>query len=279
MIEIGKFNVLEAARSTDFGMYFKDEENREVLLPNKYVPDSCRPGDKLNLFIYLDSEDRIVATTRSPKVQIGEFASLQVKDVNQVGAFLDWGLEKDLFVPFKEQRRPLRSGEYVVVYVYLDEETDRISASTKLNKFLLKKVEGISEGDSVSALISSRTDLGFTCVVENKYSGLIYENETFQKLRIGDQVSAFVKKRRDDGKIDLSLQKSGYEKVGDLPETILKKLKLQAGFIPVNSKTDPDVIYNLFGVSKKTFKMAIGALYKERKIIITDDGIKLAPKD
>jgi len=279
MAEIGKFNTLTASKSTPQGLYLTDEENNEILLPNKYVPDSCKIGSKINVFVYLDSEDRIIATTKSPKAVTGDFAYLKVKDVNQVGAFLDWGLEKDLFVPFKEQRRPLESGEYAVFYVYVDEETNRLLGSSKLNKHLSKKVEQISSGDEVEILISSRTDLGYNCVVNNKYSGLIYENEAFQKLNAGDKLKAYAKKiRHHDGKIDIALQKTGYKKVEGLPEQILKKLKRQAGFMPVNSKTPPEQIYNLFGVSKKTFKMAIGALYKERKIEISDEGIRLTQK-
>ena len=278
MADIGKYNVLTVLKFTDFGAYLVDSEGHEILLPNKYVPENCKTGAKLNVFIYLDSEDRIIATTRAPKAQAGDFASLKVKDVNDFGAFLDWGLEKDLFVPFKEQRRPMEVGEYTVVFIYVDPETNRLLASTKLNKFISKKTEQISEGDEASALICSKTDLGYTCIVENMFSGLLYKNEVFTDLHRGDIINAIVKKRRPDGKLDLSLQKTGYNKVDGLPEQILKKLKLQAGFMPVNSKTPPEKIYDLFGVSKKTFKMAIGSLYKERKIIITDDGIRLAAK-
>ena len=280
MAELGKYNILTVSKKTPQGVYLVDEDDREILLPNKYVPSKCDIGTKLNVFVYLDSEDRIIATTKSPKAEVGEFASLTVKDVNNVGAFLDWGLEKDLFVPFKEQRRTLRAGEDAVVFIYIDDETDRLLASTKLNKFLSKNIEQISSGDEVDILVATRTDLGYNCVVNNKYSGLIYQNEVFQEVSTGDKLKAYAKKvRHHDAKIDICLQKSGYDKVGDLPSQILKKLKLQAGFMPVNNKTPPEKIYDLFGVSKKTFKMAIGSLYKERKIIITDNGIKLAPKD
>ncbi|MCM8540856.1 MAG: S1-like domain-containing RNA-binding protein [Lentisphaeraceae bacterium] len=280
MAEIGKFNVLTVCKSTPQGMYLQDEEGNEILLPNRYVTEGCKPGVKLKVFIYLDSEDRIIATTKAPKAIIEEFAYLRVKDVNNVGAFLDWGLEKDLFVPFKEQRKPLRAGESCVFFVYIDPETNRLLASSKINKFFYEKIDQLSSDDEVEVLITAKTDLGFTCVVENKYSGLIYENEVFQDIQMGDRLKAYVKKiRHQDAKIDISLQKAGYSRVGDLPSQILKKLKLQAGFMPVNNKTAPEKIYDLFGVSKKTFKMALGALYKERKIIITDEGIKLAPKD
>lgn len=279
MAEIGKYNVLTAAKSTPQGMYLTDEEGNEILLPNKYVPHTCSVGTRLKVFIYLDSEDRIIATTKSPKATAGDFACLKVKDVNNIGAFLDWGLEKDLFVPYKEQRRTLYQGESCVFYIYVDKETNRLLASSKLNKHLTKNIEQISSGDEVEVLISSKTDLGYNCIVNNKYSGLIYQNEAFKELQAGDKLKAFAKKvRHHDGKIDISLQKAGYKKVEGLPEQILKKLKLQAGFMPVNSKTPPDKIYNLFGVSKKTFKMAIGALYKERKIEITETGIKLISK-
>lgn len=280
MAEIGKFNVLTASKSTPQGMYLTDEDNNEILLPNRYVPDGFKIGAKLNVFVYMDSEDRIIATTKSPKGLAGDFALLKVKDVNNIGAFLDWGLEKDLFVPFKEQRKPLRTGESSVFFIYVDEETNRMIASSKINKFLYEKIDQLSSGDEVDILVTARTDLGYTCVVENKYSGLIYENEVFQEIQMGDKLKAYVKKiRHHDAKIDISLQKTGYKKVGDLPSQILRKLKLQAGFMPVNNKTEPEKIYDLFGVSKKTFKMALGSLYKERKIIITDEGIKLAPKD
>lgn len=280
MAEIGKFNVLKVSKSTPQGMYLVDDDDNEILLPNRYVPEGCKLGAKLNVFVYMDSEDRIIATTKSPKGLAEDFAFLKVKDVNNIGAFLDWGLEKDLFVPFKEQRKPLSVGESSVFFIYVDEETNRMLASSKINKFLHEKIDQISSGDEVEVLITARTDLGFTCVVENKFSGLIYENEVFQDIQMGDRLKAFVKKiRHEDAKIDIALQKSGYRRVGDLPSQILKKLKLQAGFMPVNNKTEPEKIYDLFGVSKKTFKMALGSLYKERKIVITDDGIRLAKKD
>ncbi len=278
MTQIGKFNILETARKSDFGIYCRDSDGNEILLPNKYVPLNCQIGQKLNLFIYLDSEDRIVATTRTPKAQVGDFAFLEVKDVNNFGAFLDWGLEKDLFLPYREQRQPLRKNNWVVVYIYLDEQTRRISATTKLNKHFYKKVQEITSGDSVSALVFDISDLGYNCIVNNKYNGLLYRNEVFQPIKIGDSLTAVVKNRRPDGKLDLSLNQQPLELKSELAEEIMKKLKLQAGFIPANAKTSAEIIYNLFGVSKNTFKLAVSQLYKERKITISDSGIHLASK-
>ncbi|MCM8530390.1 MAG: S1-like domain-containing RNA-binding protein [Lentisphaeraceae bacterium] len=278
MTDLGRLNKLVVAKTVDFGVYLNSDDYGEILLPKKYVPEDCGIGDELTVFVYTDSEDRIIATTQFPKAKVGEFAKLLVKDVNNVGAFLDWGLEKDLFVPFKEQKHKMEAGEYYVVFIYVDKRTNRIVASSKLNTFLDACPEKYFIGDEVNILVADELELGFPVVVNEYYAGMIYKNQIFQDVAIGAQLKAFIKNIRPDGLIDLTLQKAGYTKVSPLSEQILEKMRLQGGYIPLNSKSSPEHISKLFKCSKKTFKMAIGSLYKERLITITDDGIKLAPQ-
>ncbi len=275
-IQLGRYNQLEVVKEVDFGVYLDGDEDGEILLPKRYVPEECAPGDVLNVFIYLDMDERLVATTLQPYVQVGEFASLKVAWVNNFGAFLDWGLMKDLFVPFREQKLKMQKDKYYVVYVYLDEESYRIVASAKVEHFLSKDKPEYQAGEEVDILVWQRTDLGFKVIVDNKYSGMLYHNEVFCQLHQGDRKRAFVKQVREDGKIDLELQKGGARKVGDFADTLLAFIKEHDGYTELNDKSDANLIYETFEVSKKTFKKAVGDLYKKRLIVLEEGGIRLA---
>lgn len=275
-IKLGKYNQLEVVKEVDFGVYLNGDEDGEILLPKRYVPEGTKPGDILNVFIYLDMEERLVATTLQPYVQVGEFACLEVAWVNQFGAFLNWGLMKDLFVPFREQKMKMQKGKRYVVYVHLDEESYRIVASAKIEHFLSTEKPDYQPGQEVEVLVWQRTELGYKVIVENKFSGMLYHNEIFQPLEVGMRLPAFVKQVRPDGKIDLVLQKAGARKVDDFSEVLWQYIKDNDGFTPLNDKTDAEVIYHTFGVSKKTFKKAVGDLYKKRRIVLKEDGIHLA---
>ena len=274
-IKLGKYNQLEVVKEVDFGVYLNGDEDGEILLPKRYVPEGTKPGDILNVFIYLDMEERLVATTLQPYVQVGEFACLQVAWVNQFGAFLDWGLMKDLFVPFREQKMKMQKGKRYVVHVHLDEESYRIVASDKVEHYLSTEKPEYQPGQEVNVMVWQRTDLGYKVIVENQFSGMLFHNEVFQPLEAGMHLSAFVKQVRPDGKIDLELQKAGARKVDDFSEVLLQYIKDNDGFTPLNDKTDAEVIYQTFGVSKKTFKKAVGDLYKKRLVVLEEGGIRL----
>lgn len=275
MAEIGKLNSLRVVKEVDFGLYLDGGEHGEILLPKRYVPESAKPEDMLEVFIYLDSEDRIIATTETPYIMVGEFACLKAVAVTPMGAFLDWGLMKDLFVPFREQKLKMEEGRWYIVTVYLDPETKRLVASAKIEKFLDNLPPDYEAGQEVDLLIAGETDLGFNAIINNKHLGVIYRNEIFQPLRKGDRIKGYIKKIREDEKIDLLLQKPGYAKVDDISLKIVDVLKKHNGFLPVTDKSDPDAIYELFGVSKKTYKKAIGVLFKFQIIDIEDKGIRL----
>ncbi|RCR70037.1 CvfB family protein [Larkinella punicea] len=275
MIQIGKINTLIALRETSVGVFLGDDEDNDILLPNKYVPESLRVDDPIDVFVYTDSEDRIIATTLTPKIQRNQFARLQVISVTSVGAFLDWGLEKDLLVPYREQSRPMEVGRWYVVYLYLDHETDRLVASSRLNRFLDSEVPNLTEGQEVSLLAWEPTDLGINVIINNRYRGLVYANEVFRQVYPGDRLTGYIKTIRDDNRIDVSLQKPGYENVEPNAQRILATLREQNGFLPLNDYSEPDAIYQTLEMSKKTFKKAIGALFRERKIAIKEDGIYL----
>lgn len=262
-IELGKYNTLEVVKEVAFGMYLDGGEEGEILLPSRYVPQDCKVGDKLNVFIYLDNEERLVATTLTPLVQVGQFACLEVAWINQYGAFLNWGLMKDLFVPFREQKMKMQVGKKYVVHAHLDDESYRIVASAKVDRYLSKEKAVYESGQEVDILIWQKTDLGFKAIINDEYSGLLYESEIFQPLHTGMRMKAYVKQVREDGKIDLLLQKPGQAKVEDFSATLLDYIREQGGRIALNDKSPAEEIYATFGVSKKTFKKAVGDLYKE----------------
>jgi predicted RNA-binding protein (virulence factor B family) len=276
MVEIGKINFLSIIREADHGLYLDGEELGEILLPKRYAPENSAPGDIIDVFLYLDSQDRIIATTEEPYAMVGEFAYLKVVSVSSFGAFLDWGLPKDVLVPFREQKERMQEGKSYIVYIYLDQQTNRIAASSKITKYI-KKIDGwnYESGEQVDLLICNKTDMGYNAIVDDCCMGLLYQNELFQEIHEGDQLSGYISKVRDDGKLDLSLQKSGYKKIDSLSQKILDVLTENDGFIAVTDKSAPEQIYELFAMSKKNYKKAVGALYKQQLITIEPNGIRL----
>ena len=276
MLQLGKKNTLKVLRKVDFGFYLDGAEYDSILLPNRYAPKDLKEDDEIEVFIYLDSEDRIIATTETPLAEVGQFAYLTVKEVNKFGAFLDWGLPKDLFVPYREQKMRMQAGKKYWVYVYVDDDTDRIAASAKIDRFLDRYNPPYAEGDEVLIKIHSKTELGTKVIVDDLYWGIIYNNETFANLSVGETRIAYIKKIREDLKLDISLSKSGYRnKISDIESTILSALEAQNGFLPLHDKSSSEEIKEQLAMSKKSFKMAIGGLYKQGKIIIEDNGIRL----
>lgn len=274
-IELGKYNQLEVVKEVDFGVYLNGGEEGEILLPKRYVPEGCKPGDVLNVFIYLDNEERLIATTLQPLVQVGEFACLEVAWVNEFGAFLDWGLMKDLFVPFREQKMKMQKGHHYVIHAHVDEESYRIMASAKIERYLSKDMPDYEPGQEVEVMVWQKTDLGYKVIVENRYGGLVYQNEIFQPLQPGMKLTAYVRQVREDGKIDLALQQDGQRKVKDFSDVLLQFIKDQGGYTTLNDKSAAETIYDTFGVSKKTFKKAVGDLYKKRLVVLEEGGIRL----
>ena len=275
MAEIGKLNQLEVVKEVDFGIYLDGGDLGEILMPKRYVPEGTQPEDIIEAFIYLDSEDRLIATTEKPLAMVEEFALLEVVSVTPVGAFLNWGLPKDLFVPFREQRQEMEEGKKYLVYVYLDTNTKRIAASSKIESFLDNIPVDYDENEEVDLIIVNETDLGFNAIIDNSHLGILYKNEVFQELNPGDKVQGFIKKIRTDGKIDLRLDKVGYKKISEFVDRIIVELQKNKGFIPLTDKSSPEDIYRTFKISKKNFKAAIGALYKKRFIALEENGIRL----
>ena len=275
MVEIGKINNLQVVKILDHGIYLDGEDLGEILMPSRYVPDDCVIGDSLEVFIYLDSADLLLATTETPYVMVGECAYLKVVDINQAGAFLDWGLPKDLLVPYGEQTSPLKIGQSYTVLVYLDENTNRIAATQKLDSRLSEEAQYFKSGQAVDLLIFGKTDLGYKAVINNTHIGLIYKNEVFQPLTHGEKLKGFIKTIREDRKIDLCLQLPGKDARDDLNTRILNHLKNNDGESTLTDKSSPEDIYQCFAVSKKNYKKAIGMLYKKRLIWIEEDKITL----
>ncbi len=277
MIPIGQHQDLTILRHTTVGLFLGDEDGDEdVLLPNKYCPENFEIGVKINVFVYRDHEERIIATNLKPKILLHQFALLRVTSVSNIGAFMDWGLEKELLVPFREQRQKMEEGRWYIVYLDLDKKTDRLYATNKIEKRLKNEPLTVIEGEAVDLIIMKKTDLGFSVIVNQLHEGLIFDSDIFTKLNIGDKIRGYVKQIRDDNKIDISLQPIGFENFNDPNcELILNKLKAQKGFLPITDKSTPEEIHSKFGISKKAYKKAIGTLYKQRKIILQPDGIKL----
>jgi len=275
MAEIGKINHLYVVKEVDFGIYLDGGDLGEILMPKRYVPEGTKPEDTIDAFIYLDSEDRLVATTEKPLAMVEEFALLEVIAVTPFGAFLIWGLPKDLFVPFREQRQPMEVGKKYLVYVYLDINSKRIAASSKIEHYLDNIPVDYDEGEEVDLIIVNETDLGYNAIIDNCHLGVIFKNEVFQPLNPGDRIPGFIKKIRTDGKIDLCLQKPGYEKISAYAEKIISALEKNNEFLPLTDKSSPEEIYKAFKISKKNFKAAIGALYKKRMIALEENGIRL----
>lgn len=273
-MQIGEFHELEIVKEVDFGVYLASERG-EILLPTKYLPEEVKIGKTINVFLYKDSEDRLIATTLQPYGKLNDFVALEVRDSAPHGAYMDWGLEKDLLVPTKEQPQPYRIGEIHVVRICLDYKTDRLIGVGKINAFLDNDYTRLEEGQEVEILVYGETELGFSAVVEQEYSGLLYKNEVFQPVRIGDKLRGYVKKLREDGKIDLRLGQVGVEAIDINGEKILKLLKNNDGFIGLHDKSSPEEIILKTKMSKKAFKKAIGGLYKQQLIEIKENGIEL----
>ncbi len=277
MIKLGQYNELTIKRMVDFGAYLVDDEGNEVLLPKRYLSGDERPGDWGRVFVYNDSENRPVATTEHPVAQVGDFALMRVSDVNQVGAFLDWGLEnKDLLCPFREQRVKIAKGRSYIVRVYLDEPSQRIVASAKLDKFLSKRRPNFYHRQKVDVLVTQRAELGYRVIVDNHFWGMLYSNEIYGDINIGERHTGFVKQVRDDGKVDVTLEKIEKARVDDLSTVILDYLKAHGGEMPLTDKSDPASIMRQFNCSKKDFKKALGQLYKLKKVTLAPDATRLA---
>lgn len=274
MIEIGKYNTLKIDRETKVGLFLTDG-TADILLPNKYVPEQYEIGEEMAVFVYLDHEERPVATTLEPYIFLNEFSLLRVNYTNKFGAFMNWGMEKDLFVPFKEQARPMEQGKRYLVYMYLDEKTNRLVGSSKTNQFLDNTNITVEKGEEVDLIISHITEVGINVIINEKYKGLLYKNEVFDDLRTGDRIIGYIKNIRPDGKIDVSANKLGFEKLEPSSQYILDELKASRGFLRLNDDSHPEDIKTVLKMSKKTFKKAIGVLYKQKLIEIKEDGIYL----
>jgi predicted RNA-binding protein (virulence factor B family) len=274
-LRIGRYNTLKSVKLTDFGVYLDGYDYGEILLPKRYVPENHTIGEEIEVFIYFDSEDRIIATTDRPYCQAGEFARLKVVSNAPFGSFLEWGLSKDLFVPLSEQKEKMQVGETYVVYIDIDQETGRLIATPRIGRYLNLYPPVFTKFERVHAFIIQQTDLGYKAIINDTHLGVIYENEIFKPLNLGDKIDAYIKKIREDDRIDLTVHQPGYEKVDGVAQEILQKIKDMGGFCKLGDKASPEEIYDTFCESKKTYKKAIGALYKARLINIDEDGIRV----
>ncbi|MDR1556953.1 MAG: GntR family transcriptional regulator [Tannerellaceae bacterium] len=277
MLEIGNYNTLKIIKDLDFGVYLDGGEGLEILLPARYVPVNVKTGDEVEVFIYHDNEGRLIATTARPLAVVGEFRFMEVKSVNPTGAFLNWGIMKDLLVPFREQKMPMQEGRWYVVYVHLDHLSGRIVASARIEKYLDNVVPSYIKGQEVDLLVTDETDIGYKVIINNLHWGLVYHNEIFRSLEKGESLKGYIKEVREDEKIDVTLAPLGYRKVEGIASLVLESLKVHNGFLPLHDKSAPEEIYALFACSKKAFKQAIGALYKEGIITIESSGIRIVP--
>jgi predicted RNA-binding protein (virulence factor B family) len=274
MLETGKYHTLKIVKDLDFGVYLDGGDGLEILLPARYVPKNVKVGDEVEVFIYHDNEGRLIATTLRPLAIAGEFRFMKVNSVNQTGAFLNWGIMKELLVPFREQKTPMQEGRWYPVYVHLDHLTGRIVASARLDKYLDNVPPDYARGQEVDLFVADETDMGYKVIINNLHWGLVYRNETFRSPEKGELLKGYIKTVREDGKIDVSLTPPGYRKIEGIAGRILESLKAHNGFLPVHDKSDPGEIYALFSCSKKAFKQAVGSLYKEGIITIEESGIR-----
>ena len=266
---------MTVVKSVDFGLYLDGGDEGEVLLPARYVPDGCKEGDEIEVFVYLDSEERLVATTQTPKARVGDFAFLTVSWVNEYGAFLDWGLMKDLFCPFREQKMKMEKGKGYIVHVHLDNESHRIVASAKVEHYFDPSFPPYRHGDEVDLLVWQKTDLGFKVIIDNRFPGLVYGNQVFRQIHTGDRLTGYIDMVREDGKVDVMLQPTGWRMTKETADIILDYMESHGGTCPLTDKSPAEDIYQQFQVSKKSYKKAIGDLYKRRLITIEDDCIRL----
>ena len=272
---LGKWNRLKVIHYTDFGFYLDGGREGRILLPKRYIPEGLEIGDEIDVFLYLDQEERLIATTEKPFAEVGDFAFLEVSWVNEFGAFLNWGLMKDLFCPFREQKMRMERGKSYIVYVDIDEESYRIMASAKIERYLDQRYPDYKEGDEVDLLVWQKTDIGFKVIIDNRYGGLVYDDQVFRVLHTGNRLKGYIQHVREDGKIDVSLQPTGRKLTKDFSEVLLAYLKSNDGFCNMGDNSSPEAINLRFQVSKKTFKRAIGDLYKRKLIVIEKDGIRL----
>jgi len=279
MIYIGRMNRMKVVKHVDFGVYLDGQDEGEILLPRKDVPHDTQVGDRLHVFIYRDSDDRLIATTKRPLVQVGEAAYLKVKQQNNVGTFMDWGLPKDLLVPFNEQAWPMNEGRNVVIYCYLDENTNRIAGTTKFHRHLSEDGRNVyQEGDAVKGMVAAQTELGYKIILNNTHIGLLYKNEVFKPMRFGHELKVFIKQIREDGRIDLSIAASNQDVRDELEEKIMAYLKAHDGISRITDKSPPNVIYDTFYASKANFKRALGRLYKKRLVSLDKTQVRLMSK-
>ena len=274
-ITLGAYNLLKVVKKVDFGMYLDGGIEGEILLPTRYVPEGCKIGDELNVFLYLDQDEKIIATTLEPLAKVGDFACLEVAWVNEYGAFLNWGLMKDLFCPFREQKKRMQKGERYIVYVKLDEESYRIMATAKVDKYLNQDKPPYKHGDEVDLLVQQKTELGFKVIIDNAFGGLIYDNQVFRPLHTGDRLKGYIDRVRPDGKIDVTIQPTGRRQTEEFSDVLLAYLQDNGGHCSLGDKSPAELIADRFKVSKKTFKKAIGDLYRKRLITISDEAIDL----
>ncbi|MDY5005446.1 MAG: S1-like domain-containing RNA-binding protein [Prevotella sp.] len=275
MIRLGDYNTLKVVKEVDFGLYLDGGEEGEILLPTRYVPKGCRPGDDIEVFLYLDQDERLIATTLRPLAKVGDFACLEVAWVNEYGAFLHWGLMKDLFCPFREQKMRMVKGNSYIVYVTIDEDSYRMIATAKVERYLSHERPKYKHGDEVDLLVWQKTDLGFKVIVDNLFQGLVYESQIFKPITTGNRMKGYVDHIRQDGKIDITLQPTGRQNITDFSEQLLQYLKDNGGHCDLGDKSPAELIVDRFKVSKKTYKKAVGDLYRQRLISINDDGITL----
>ncbi|EMA2436232.1 TPA: GntR family transcriptional regulator [Vibrio parahaemolyticus] len=277
MIKIGQINSLEVIKKADFGVFLDGDDYGSVLLPNKHVPEGTELGDHIEVFLYFDSESQLAATIDKPIAQVGEWGLMKIEGINQTGAFVNWGIkEKDLLIPFSEQRARFTAGQNILVYVYTDKASGRIVGTTKFNKWLDKTPANYEVNEEVDLIVAERSQLGYKAIVNGKHWGMIFPSDVFGKLFIGKKLKGYIKQVREDGKIDLSLQKVGVAKMDDLSSKIIDLLEKKGGFLPLNDKSSPEAIFDAFRTSKGTYKKTIGGLYKQGKIVIEKDGIRLA---
>ncbi|MEL7292501.1 MAG: S1-like domain-containing RNA-binding protein [Pseudomonadota bacterium] len=277
MIKVGQINHLEVVKKAGFGVFLDAGDYGTALLPNRYVPEGTDVGAHLDAFLYFDSDSQLVATTETPIAQVGEWGLMKIQGINSTGAFADWGIkEKDLLIPFSEQRTRFSEGQSVLVYVYIDKASGRIVGTTKFNKLLDKTLANYTKNQQVDLIIAERSELGYKAIVEGEHWGLIFKSDVFGKLFVGKRLKGYIKNIRDDGKIDLSLQKIGVGKMDDLSQKVMDLLEKKGGFLPLNDKSSPEAIFAAFRTSKGTFKKTIGGLYKQGKIVIDGEGIRLS---
>ena len=275
MINIGEYHTLEIIREAEQGLYLADNEENEVLLPNRYVPEKYKIWDKMDVFVYLDNEERLVAVTDKPYITRSEFAVLRCNQVTDIGAFLDWGMLKELFCPFREQAFKMKKGGWYLVYCFLDEKSNRLVASSKTNQFLDNKVLTVQQFDEVDLIVSHPSEIGMNVIVNKRHTGLIFKDDIYKDLSIGDRLKGIVKKVRPDNKLDITLGQIGYRNIEPNAETIMHELEDNGGYLNLSDKSDPEAIKEVLQMSKKNFKKAVGTLYKQRLIEIKDDGIYL----